>query len=290
MEPIKPSVSTSVVNYGYKTRPIQLVHDKIPKSLVTFIVENVRKEVQQKRYGFRNDPYTDGEGKIIPKNSMEASQIRKHRNNIRRLELNNENIWTREHNRPSVQAPRSLMAVYYGICFMLDVIYDKRPIDRFWFLETVARMPYFSYVATLHMYETLGFWEIDGELKRIHLDEEINESQHLRVMESLGGNTLWWNRFLARHGAIAYYVILLLLYIFNPRIAYLSSELLEMHAVDTYTEFYESNREILSSMPLTPAAHGYAPSAENMYDVFVKIAEDEWFHAETMKTIRNLDS
>ena len=27
---------------------------------------------------------------------------------------------------------------------MLDVIFENRPIQRFWFLETVARMPYFS--------------------------------------------------------------------------------------------------------------------------------------------------
>lgn len=286
--PIVPNVTLPqerVMNYGYKTRPIQLTHDKIPKSIVHFIMDNIRKEVQEKRYGFRTDPYTH-----VERNSVDAIQIRKHRNNIKRLRLSNENIWTREHNRPSVQAPRLLMTVYYGICFFLDMVYDKKPIDRFWFLETVARMPYFSYVATLHMYETFGFWEIDGELKRIHLDEEINESMHLRIMESLGGNTLWWNRFLARHGAMAYYMVLVFLYLFNPRMAYLSSELLEMHAVDTYTEFYESNKDILSTMPLTPSANEYAPDASNMYDVFVKIADDEQYHAETMRTIRHYES
>lgn len=286
MEPVKPlSNPIMIVNYGYNTRPIQLNNDKIPKSILKFVIENIKKEVNEKRYGFRSDPYINVERK-----SIESMEIHKHRNNIKRLKLNNENIWTREHNRPSVQAPRMLMTIYYGICFILDVLYDNKPIDRFWFLETVARMPYFSYVATLHMYETLGFWEIDGELKRVHLEEEINESMHLRVMESLGGNTLWWNRFLARHGAMAYYVVLLILYLFSPRIAYLSSELLEMHAVDTYMEFYESNETILKSMPLTPAAYGYAPEAKTMYDVFVSIAADEFYHAETMKTIRNYES
>jgi len=151
-------------------------------------------------------------------------------------------------------------------------------------------MPYFSYVATLHLYETLGFWEIDGELKHIHLEEEINEGKHLHVMESLGGDTLWWNRFLARHGAMVYYVILIFMYLFNPRLAYLSSELLEMHAVDTYTEFYESNENVLKNMPLTPVAYRYAPDADNMYDVFVEIAKDEEYHAETMRTIRQYRS
>lgn len=272
-----------VLNYGYKTRPVQLIHDKIPKSLVQFLIDNAKKEIQKKRYGFRDDPYAN-----VPQEKL--SMIRKSRENIKRLQLSNDNIWTREHNRPSVQAPRYLMSGYYLICFLLDIIYKDKPIDRFWFLETVARMPYFSYVATLHMYETLGFWEIDGELKQIHLEEEINEGMHLRVMESLGGDTLWWNRFLARHGAMAYYVILLFLYLFNPRLAYLSSELLEMHAVDTYTEFYESNEAILKKMPLTPAAYLYAPEAENMHDVFVEIAEDEGYHAETMRTIRQYRS
>jgi len=267
------------VNYGYKTTPVQLMHDKIPKSFVQFFFEHMKKEALQKRYGFRNDPYE----KL---SIYEAREIRRHRMSIKRLTLDNDNIWTREHNRPSVQAPRSLMAVYYLICALLDVIYKDRPIDRFWFLESVARMPYFSYVATLHMYEALGFWEIDGELKRVHLDEEINETMHLRVMESLGGNALWWNRFLARHGAMAYYIVLMFLYSFSPRIAYLSSELLEMHAVDTYQEFYESNESILRQMPLTPSAYEYAPDATCMYDVFVRIAYDEAYHAETMRTIR----
>lgn len=282
----KPPVTTLIpkyVNYGYKTTPVQLVHDKIPKSIVQFFFENMKKEALQKRYGFRNDPY---ERLSIE----EAREIRRHRMSIKRLVLDNENIWTREHNRPSVQAPRSLMAVYYLICTILDVIYKDRPIDRFWFLESVARMPYFSYVATLHMYEALGFWEIDGELKRVHLDEEINETMHLRVMESLGGDSLWWNRFLARHGAMAYYVVLMFLYAFSPRIAYLSSELLEMHAVDTYREFYESNESVLRQMPLTPSAYEYAPCAANMYDVFVRIAHDEAYHAETMRTIRKYRS
>lgn len=30
---------------------------------------------------------------------------------------------------------------------VLDVVYANRPIERFWFLETVARMPYFVYIS-----------------------------------------------------------------------------------------------------------------------------------------------
>lgn len=40
--------------------------------------------------------------------------------------------------------------------------------------------------------------------------QEYNEMQHLRIMESLGGDTLWSDRFLARHAAIVYFWVLTL--------------------------------------------------------------------------------
>jgi hypothetical protein len=42
-----------------------------------------------------------------------------------------------------------------------------RPIARFWFLETVARMPYFSYISMLHLYETLGWWSVGYEVRKV---------------------------------------------------------------------------------------------------------------------------
>lgn len=269
-------------DYGYRRfTNIETHNDKIPKSFVQFAFENTRKEIFQKRYGFRNDPYNTT-------NPQEISEIRNRRTYLKRLCLDNENIWIREHQRETVPAPRPLLMVYYSICFVLDVIYNNKPIDRFWFLETIARMPYFSYVAVLYMYESLGFWEIDGELKRIHLNEEINEAQHLRIMESIGGDALWWNRFLARHVAMVYYVILVVLFMVSPRTAYMSSELLERHAVDTYEEFAHANESVLRKMPLTQSALDYFPDAQTFYDIFVSIAEDERSHADTMQVVRNL--
>eukprot|EP00953_Heterococcus_sp_UTEX-ZZ885_P001304 1215-Heterococcus_DN1.PRE.2 len=64
-----------------------------------------------------------------------------------------------------------------------DVMYEGRPIQRFWLLETVARMPYFSYLSMLHLYETLGFWNIGANVRRVHFSEEWNELQHLMIME-----------------------------------------------------------------------------------------------------------
>ena len=59
------------------------------------------------------------------------------------------------------------------LCYVLDVIYDKRPIQRFWFLEMVARMPYFSYISMLHLYESLGWWRAGAELRRVSLQMPV---------------------------------------------------------------------------------------------------------------------
>ena len=53
------------------------------------------------------------------------------------------------------------------LCYVLDIIYDKRPVQRFWFLEVVARMPYFSYISMLHLYESLGWWRAGAALRKV---------------------------------------------------------------------------------------------------------------------------
>lgn len=283
MKTPKLSITNKSVNYGYKPKiTIDQYSDKIPKPFIEFAIENIRKEFSVKRYGFRYDPYINTE------DAENKNEIRRLRNNIKKFKLDDDNIWQRELNREQVECPRSMMMVYYSICSLLDIIFKDRPIDRFWFLETVARMPYFSYVAILHMYETLGWWDIGNELKKAHYKEEQNETHHLRIMESLGGDALWWNRFLARHGAVAYYIILLVFFMITPKYAYLSSELLERHAVDTYTEFSESNKELLTSMSPTKEALEYMPYATNLYDVFCKISLDELNHAVDMEIVGKL--
>ena len=271
-----------VRDYGYTRSSPKARTSKIPSSFFGLCLTNLRKELRQKRYGFCSDPYE------FARDREESLRILKLRRSVKRLILDEGNIWRREMARASIDCPRGLMVIYYCACYMLDAIFDDNPIDRFWFLETIARMPYFSYVAVLHMYETLGWWELDSELKRAHHTEEINETHHLKIMESLGGDIQWWNRFLARHVAMVYYAVLVGLFLVSPRTAYLSSELLERHAVDTYVEFYESNEAILRQLPLTSAAKSYSQDAGNLYDVFVMIGNDEHKHADSMEYIRML--
>lgn len=79
---------------------------------------------------------------------------------------------------------------YSSVCFVLDVAYGKRPIERFWVLETVARLPYQAYSSCLHLLSTLG-WFRSPTLMNMHHAEDLNEAYHLAVMESLGGDQRW---------------------------------------------------------------------------------------------------
>jgi len=49
-------------------------------------------------------------------------------------------------------------------------------------------------------------------------------------MEALGGDQLWFDRFVAEHSALTYYWVLILMYLFSPKDAYAFSELVEWHA------------------------------------------------------------
>ncbi|HEY9806815.1 MAG TPA: alternative oxidase, partial [Candidatus Obscuribacterales bacterium] len=79
---------------------------------------------------------------------------------------------------------RSLVGI---LVFVIDTFYRDRPYQRFYVLETVARVPYFSYLSVLHLYETLGRWRKADWLK-VHFAEAWNELHHLLIMESLGGD------------------------------------------------------------------------------------------------------
>jgi ubiquinol oxidase len=255
--------------------------DKIPKSIGCIMADNLK-------IGFKTNIFNQNDPYAHVNTLEEKNDIRRFRRQMNQLTLDAEQIMIREHTRDQVNAPRAMMIVYNIICLSIDKIYEGKPLDRFWMLETIARQPYFSYVAILHMYETLGWWEVDGELRKAHAEEEYNETMHLKIMESMGADRLWWNRFLARHSSIAYFALLLFFYLFTPRLAYLSSELLERHAVDTYDQFYEENEEVLKNMACTEAALTYQPNARSMYDVFRSISNDENKHANAMQLVKEL--
>ena len=184
---------------------------------------------------------------------------------LERMKLSNAKIWEREKRLPKVESPWIIEGPYYLLCEVLDLWFpENKPVQRFWFLETVARMPYFSYTTMLTLYELLGWWRRSSELRKVHFAEEWNEYHHLLIMESLGGDRRWSDRFLAQHAALVYYFGLVVVWLLSPKLAYNFSEKIETHAVATYAQFTEENKELLESLPAPEVAKKYY-EAEDLY-------------------------
>lgn len=202
-----------------------------------------------------------------------------------------------------LMTPMWVKVPFLALCLVLDVLYDGKPIQKFWVLETVARIPYFAYISILHLYESVGFWRAGAELRKIHFAEEWNEMHHLQIMESLGGDQSWFDRFVAEHSAIAYYWLLIFFYLVNPKLAYNFMQRVELHAMDTYAVFVEANRERLDALPPPTVALKYylnedlylfdefqqgnkasprRPKCNTLLDVFCNIRDDEGEHVKTM--------
>jgi ubiquinol oxidase len=198
----------------------------------------------------------------------------------------------------------------FTIGFLKGAVFDTvfagegREFARFYALETIARVPYFSYLSVLHLYETLGKWRRAKYLK-LHFAESWNEMHHLLIMEELGGDDRFFDRFLAQHIAFGYYAIVIALYLLNPVEAYNLNQDVEEHAFATYDEYLKENEEMLKGLPAPQAAIDYyvdgdmymfdefqtnceirRPVIENLYDTFVAIRDDEAAHVETMKVLQ----
>jgi len=236
--------------------------------------------------------------------TLEWEEIRE---KLTRLTLDNKTIVALEKARAArgeeLYTPFWVKLPFLFLCLVLDVLYEGKPIQKFWVLETVARIPYFAYISILHLYESIGFWRAGAELRKIHFAEEWNEMHHLQIMESLGGDQSWFDRFVANHSAIAYFWLLIFFYLVSPKLAYNFMQRVELHARDTYTVFVESNKELLETIPPPKVALSYylnqdlylfdefqqgskvnprRPTCNNLYEVFNNIRDDENEHVKTM--------
>ena len=59
---------------------------------------------------------------------------------------------------------------------MIDKAYTGRDIPRFFVLESLARVPYFSYLSCLHLYESLGM-RGNARLMRLHYAEVTEQTR-----------------------------------------------------------------------------------------------------------------
>ncbi|MEO0946990.1 MAG: alternative oxidase [Cyanobacteria bacterium J06641_5] len=189
------------------------------------------------------------------------------------------------------------------LVFAVNVLYRDRPYPRFYVLETVARVPYFSYLSVLHLYETLGWWRKADWLK-VHFAQSWNELHHLLIMEALGGDKFWGDRLLARTAALLYYWIIVFTYFISSKAAYRFMERIEEHAYRSYDRFLAKHASALQLQPAPAIALSYyrdgdlylfdefqtarvaaerRPRIENLYDVFLAIRDDEMEHVKTMR-------
>ncbi|KAJ1472675.1 alternative oxidase-domain-containing protein [Baffinella frigidus] len=109
---------------------------------------------------------------------------------------------------------------------------EGREFARFYVLETVARVPYFSYLSILHLFESLGFHERAAWIK-VHFAEADNELHHLLIMESLTPSTQP-HPAPATGQAAFYFWICAGLYLGGGRAGYYVTQLIEEHAYQTY--------------------------------------------------------
>jgi len=141
-----------------------------------------------------------------------------------------------------------------------------RSVARFYTLETIARMPYFSYLSVLHFYETMGWWR-KAEALKIHYSETDNEYHHLLIMEQLGGNTRYFDRFLAQHIAFFYYWLVVFMFAYNPTHAYHLNQMVEEEAFQTYDKFLKEYYQDLHNLPAPSVAKQYYTGTDfYMYD------------------------
>lgn len=129
-------------------------------------------------------------------------------------------------------------------------------------------------------------------------------------MEEMGGNTDFFDRFIAQHIAVFYYWIVVTLYIYNPTLAYNLNQAVEEEAFTTYSKFIEENEEYLQSQPAPMAARKYytgddlymfdamhfddngqrgirRPKMETLYDAFSAVRDDEMEHVKTMAYLQD---
>ena len=213
---------------------------------------------------------------------------------------------------PIVSLERSVNAAVVSLAVAgIDRLFAGRDYPRFYALETIARVPYFSFLSVLHMYESFGWWRRADYLK-VHFAETMNEYHHLLIMEAMGGSERYADRVFAQHVALIYFWVAVGMFFVSPRMAYNLMEQIEEHAYATYDEFLKREGETLKTQPACGVAVSYyqmgdlylfdefqtnvyeglkegkegegvrRPKIRNMYDVIENVRNDELEHVKTM--------
>ena len=83
----------------------------------------------------------------------------------------------RERNRAFIKQCKS---------FLFDTLFQGQEVTRyfarFYALENIARMPYFSYLSVLHLYESLGWWRKAEYLKGASQNASPEKSEPIHLL------------------------------------------------------------------------------------------------------------
>ena len=146
--------------------------------------------------------------------------------------------------RMCIDAPIIVKLSYLALYRFLAVVFGGRCVfARLFLLETVARMPYFSHISMIHLYETLRnhsdllgsfFFIFSNSLVSPNFPRFWRQSAdaNIHFVEELSVNDY-------RHLLFGLCMLCLL----SPSLSYEFSKLLETHAVNTYGQFLDKNED-----------------------------------------------
>lgn len=119
--------------YGFNRRYVGVYTDAaalrdkgmppIPQSAFIMAVRTFTNELNSLVAFLRRDKSKEQEG-------LDSPAVKAMVEKLGQLTLSNDAIWTREHSRPPIRAPWVIKAPYYALCFVLDNIFNGRPLAR----------------------------------------------------------------------------------------------------------------------------------------------------------------
>jgi ubiquinol oxidase len=166
-------------------------------------------------------------------------------------------------------------------------------------------VPHFACASVLHFLETFGQWR-KVEYLKLHFAEDWNELHHLLIMEELGGNESWFDRFIAQHIALAHHFMVFAACLHNPTLAHDINEAVEEHAFITHATFLTDDKAKLMELPApkiaqechrdgdlhlfdefqTGICEPRRPKMDTLHDCFCAIRDDEEQHMQTMRVLQ----
>ena len=123
-------------DYGFyiHNKP-RLVSRNVPSNIIFMFIQGLKNEQDLITKGVVNMSDLD----CVYGEDSSCDLRAERRDQLAKLELCNKQLWKYEHKRKPVDdVPLAMFLVYRAITYVLDKIYEDRPIARFYFLENVS--------------------------------------------------------------------------------------------------------------------------------------------------------